>query len=132
MPALRQRKAPSWIYYLRWEAKKHNWTKTKDLLLESGKLVGWPTQPVKRAHSFAWPPSSDEDSLTPPSSVVGPSTPEPQAPSRDNHEQVQVVDLIDFGPADNFAADNSDDGLQPPLQPDTKEVNLVSCMIDLS
>lgn len=114
-------------------------------MLESGKLAGWTTQPVKRAHSFAWPPSSDEDSsATPPSSPVGPSTPEPlatheqrkpnaqvrQTAGHDNQVPAHVEDLIDFGPADCSGLGDPYDGLQPPLQPDTKEVNLVSCLID--
>lgn len=105
-------------------------------MCDTGKLAGWSSQPVKRAHTFAWPPSSDEDSsTTPPSSSVGPSTPtsEPKSkglrqvkaqaretPARNNPAPAQPVDLIDFG------EDYADDGLGPSLQPDTKEVNLVS------
>lgn len=109
-------------------------------MLEHNKLLNWPGQPVKASHAFAWPPSADEDLTSPPSSSVGPRTPEPepqlrasrqsQLQAHDNPALPKLGDLIDLGPADNFAAGDSDDGLPPPLQPDTKEVNLVSYVID--
>lgn len=109
-------------------------------MLENFKgLIGWPAQPVKRSQCFAWPPSADEEtSSSPSSSSVGPLTPGPGSEAQSQQVEARdtakapaaeadfVGDLIDLGPADQFAVDDAYDGLPPPLQPDPLEVNLVS------